>query len=308
MQTLIIAVPYYNNSHFIPLQIYSCQKYLKNCNWKLLILDDSNDTTVNALTREKEDIQSVCNKHKDECIYFKIPQTLHNVSDDGWRRHRDVCTYLTSVIAPKYAATFDYMMIFDADMCFIDIFDFPEIVGDCDIIGPRRKQWLGDCQCSAKFKVFDFFWTHCCFLNLKRITNIHEIDLRVIPNTTCDTGSMIYKFLIDNPQYKLKFHEFTTGFEMIEPLDFEFFYNNRIIHFGSGSLWNPNDKYHTGDTYRSKFDRFIQTVQMGLTETDREHIIKQNSAIWHPKQKYQLEHPSQYCTPDEFRDFLNYSR
>jgi hypothetical protein len=308
MQTLLIAVPYYNNSHFIPLQIYSCQKYLKNCNWKLLVLDDSNDTTVNVLTHEKEDIQSVCKKYAEDCIYFKIPQTLHKASDSAWIRHRDICTYLMSTVAPTYAATFDYLMIFDADMCFIDTFDFPEIVDNCDIIAPRRKQWLGDNQCSTQFKVFDFFWTHCCFLNLKRITNIHELDMGAVPRTSCDTGSMIYRFMIDNPQYKLKFHEFSTGNELIEPLNFEFLYNNRIIHFGSGTLWNPDDKHMMGDKYKYKMDRFIQTVHTGLTETDREHIAKQNTDIWYPNRKYQLEHPSQYCTPDEFRQFLSYAR
>ena len=65
---IIFFVPYFNNSHFIDIQIKSFKKYLKNCNWKLCVIDDSNESTTNVITNVKENIQQICSNYKDDII------------------------------------------------------------------------------------------------------------------------------------------------------------------------------------------------------------------------------------------------
>ena len=122
MKRLLIVSPYYNNSHFIPLQFYSFNNHIKNCTWNLLALDDSKDSTTNILTGVKENIQKVCTDISDSILYEKIPQEIHNGSTDGPRRHRGIMTYFFKILLQKYT-DYDYLLFYDADMCFIKDID-----------------------------------------------------------------------------------------------------------------------------------------------------------------------------------------
>lgn len=300
MKRLLIVSPYYNNSHFIPLQVYSFNKHIKNCSWNLLALDDSKDTSINIVSDSKEDIRKVCTETSDSILYEKIPQEIHNGSNDGLKRHQNVMTYFFKYILSKYSS-FDYLLFYDADMCFIKDIDVEEIMNNCVITGPLRIQWLGNRQWSTEFKRFKYLWVHCCFFNIKTISNLNEINMMMIPGTTCDTGSMMIKFLLDNPQYKIKYQEHSVGPEMIEGLNFEFFYNNSIIHFGSGTLWNS---YIGKDIYMKKLDEFRRIVNSGLSEQDNELIIKMNDKRWYGEREATLNHTSPYCSEEEIRHHL----
>ena len=70
MLKLVIISPYYNNSHFIDLQILSFRKHLKNCEWKFVVVDDSHEDTINVLTRTKENILEKCNEYPNEIDYI----------------------------------------------------------------------------------------------------------------------------------------------------------------------------------------------------------------------------------------------
>ena len=299
--SLLIVAPYYNNSHFIPLQMLSFDKYIKDVTWKLLVLDDSTDTTVNCLTGKKEDIQSVCYSDS-RILYEKIPSAIHRGSRDGPTRHRNILNYFYKLLLTKYKSSFEKLLFFDADMCFTRDVYVTDLMDGCAIAAPRRKQWLGMQQCSPLFKVFDYLWVHCIFFDLKKVTNLEIIDMSAVPRTTCDSGSMIKKFMIDNPSYTVKYHTFSTGNELIEGIDCEFFYDNQLIHFGSGSRW---DDGASTALYISKFNNFKRIVTEGLSAADEELIRISNEKTWKPKQTYQLNHPSKYCTDDEFMRFIS---
>lgn len=300
---LLIAIPHYNDSHFLPLQILSFNKYIKNCTWKVLVLDDSTNTTLNSLTKQKENLKKICDDYS-EIIYHKIPQSIHVGANLGTVRHPEVLNYLFKTVLCKHKHNYDYLLVFDADMCMIKPFDVPQIVENYDIIGQKRIQWLGKIQCDPNTKTLEYFWIHCCFYNLNTIKNIHNIDMSVIPNTTCDTGSMIVDFLIDNPQYKLKHYETRMG-EIIEPDNFEYFYDYMIIHFRTGSLWDGGHNYPTHELYKIKFNLMIKYVNNGLSE-DQELILRAtDEKQWGSIRKKYAPLTFNKCTNIEFKKFIN---
>ena len=162
---IIFFIPYFNNSHFIDIQIKSFKKYLKNCNWKLCVIDDSNENTINVLSNIKENIENVCKNHKDDVIYTKFNQNQHttnNVTD----RHCNILNFTIKNLSQYFKHNFDYMCLLDADMCFIEIFDTKEELSGYDIIAPKRIQWLSNIQISNS-PIFEYIWVHNCFFNLK---------------------------------------------------------------------------------------------------------------------------------------------
>ena len=90
---IIFFVPYFNNSHFIDIQIKSFKKYLKNCNWKLCVIDDSNESTTNVITNVKENIQQICSNYKDDIIYYKFNQGLHK-SRNTTDKHCNILNFI----------------------------------------------------------------------------------------------------------------------------------------------------------------------------------------------------------------------
>lgn len=277
---ILFVSPYHNNSHFISVQINSFKKYLKNCSWKLLVLDDSLENSKNIITNELEDIKTECLKYEDYCIYHKVPQDIHT-SQDGPYRHRAVLNYMIQTIPQVYKDEFEYMASFDADMCLVKEFDVEKELLNYDIIAPKRIQWLGQIQLCDNFPIFEYIWVHCCFFNLKTIENINEIKLNGIPNTSADTGSMIIEFLWNNPKYKIKYLNFLSGSEYISSLfNFEFFYNNTFIHFVTGSNWQIFNS-----NYNEKFTFYKQLIERGLSIEDENKIENENISKWYPQRE-----------------------
>lgn len=280
---IIFFIPYYNNSHFIEIQIKSFKKYLKNCNWKICVIDDSNDTTINFLSKQKENIYDICVKHSDVLIYHKFNQALHSYTD-ATNKHCTILNYIVQQMASEYVNSYDYMCLFDADMAFIEDFDVNEELKGYDIIGPKRIQWLSNVQISPT-PIFEYIFVHNCFFNLKTITNLNTMKLNRIPNTTCDTGSMIIEFFHNNPQYKIKFIKFSTGAERIENLyNFEFFWNNKIIHFLGSTNWE-NITFNTDKhpyLYMDKYNKMNDIVENGLNNSEKEIIENTYINKWNP--------------------------
>lgn len=277
---IVICVPYFNNSHFIDIQIKSFKKYLKNCNWKLFVIDDSNENTKNVLSNMKENIQEVCSKYKDDVIYAKFNQKLHN-SNNSIVKHCDILNSVVKFLSQSFKYHYDYVCLFDADMCFIEDFDAKEELSGYDIVGPKRIQWLSNIQISNS-PIFEYLWVHNCFFNLKTITNIQDINFNTIKNTTADTGSMIIEFLYNNPHYKIRFLNFSSGFERIPNLyNFEFFWNKKIIHFCSGTLWAGEQNRFLHISYKDTFNEFCKITENGLTDEQKEIIEKTYSEKWY---------------------------
>jgi hypothetical protein len=268
MIKLLIVSPYYNNSHFIDLQILSFRRNLKNCQWKFVVVDDSNEDTINLLTKTKENILEKCKKYPDEIDYVKFEKSDKN--KPGNLKHLDVLNFIIQEVSQTYKNDYDYLLSLDADMCFIKNFYCHSELDGYDIIGPKRIQSLNRNQLCEGCLVFDYFWVHLCFFNLKTITNISSMSLNFIPNTTCDTGSMMLEFLTNNPQYKLKYLPFSDGTAIKGFYRFETFYNNTILHFYTGSLWNTYKEHE----YLELFNIFRDKVINGLTNKD-EQIIEE---------------------------------
>jgi hypothetical protein len=283
---IIFFIPYYNNSHFIELQIRSFRKYLKKCNWKVCIIDDSNNDTLNVLSNTKENIFNECLKYPSEIIYHKFDQNIHQ-SSNATDKHCTILNYIVQKLSAKYNDEYDYMCLFDADMCFIEEFDANLELENYDIIGPKRIQWLSNVQLSNA-PIFDYIFVHNCFFNLKTITNLNTMNLSRIPSTTCDTGSMIVEFFYNNPNYKIKFMNFSAGAERIsEFYNFEFFWNKKIIHFLTSTMWD-NQQYNTNRypyTYTEKLNKMSEIVDRGLNDTEKEIINKTYETLWIPNSR-----------------------
>lgn len=270
---ILIVSPYYNNSHFMEIQLLSFKKYLKNCYWKLLVLDDSKENTINVLTNTKENIKGECCKY-EEVVYHKFPQNLHTYGNNS-QRHIDVLNYMIQNITQIYKEDYDYILSFDADMCFIEEVDVEKEVMGYDIIGPKRTQWLSNKQASNS-PYYTLFWVHCCYFNLKTIKNITDMKFDTIPNTTTDTGAMMVEFLYNNPQYKLKYQQFTTGSERINDIyKFEFLNDNKYIHYGTATLWNIDTNRYKNQTYNQLFGKFKEIVINGLTNEEKKLIKRE---------------------------------
>ena len=281
---LLIVSPYYNNSHFMEIQLLSFKKYLKSCSWKLLVLDDSNKNTMNVLTKTKENIKTECDKY-EEVIYHKFPQKLHT-SSNNTQRHIDVLNYMIKNITQIYKEDYDYLLSFDTDMCFIQEVDLKKEVAGYDIIGPKRVQWLSNKQASNS-PYYTLFWIHCCYFNLKTIKNITDIKFNCIKNTTTDTGAMMVEFLYNNPQYKLKYLQFTTGAEWIKGIyNFEFYNDNKFIHYGTGTLWYTDNNKYKNLSYKQCFNKFKELVINGLTNEQKKIINKEYEENIKKKHEY----------------------
>jgi len=296
---ILFCVPYFNNSHFIDIQIKSFKKYLKVCNWKLCVIDDSNEDTINVMSNTKENILNACLKHKDDIIYFKFDQNLHKINNST-DKHCDILNFIIQNISQCFKNNFDFICIFDADMCFVEKFDVAEELSGYDIIAPKRIQWLSNIQISDS-PIFEYLWVHNCFFNLKTISNIQDINLNRIQNTTTDTGSMIIEFLYNNPHYKIKFLNFSSGSEIIPDLySFEFYWNRKIIHFGSGTLWYGEQKRFLSISYEDTFNIFCKITENGLTREQKEIIEKTYSEKWY---EFHKKFVGTNCTK---QDLINY--
>lgn len=294
MKVLFIA-PYYNNSHFIRVQIKSFTKYLKGCEWKLLVLDDSKPDTLNILTNKLENIEEECKKYPQQVIYHKYP--LHHPIDKGVERHRDVLTYLFKTITPLYKDEYDYLASFDADMCFIKEFDVEKELTGYDIIGPKRIQSLGMIQLDPKAPLFTYFFVHCCFFNMK--LDLHTMSMDGIPNTSTDTGAMMVQFMRKHPNMKLKFYEFSSGCEGIPAMNgFEFFNRNTFFHFKCGSRWAAS---HRPYSYQEDIDKFNEYLDNGLTLEDEEKIEEERIRKYYSK--YIRFFEGKFATEEDFRRF-----
>jgi hypothetical protein len=195
------------------------------------------------------------------------------------------------------------MSIFDADMCFIEDFDIEKELNNYDIIAPKRIQWMYNIQMVPEAPIFDYIWVHCCFFNLKTIINITSINLFAISNTTCDTGSMIVEFFYNNPQYKIKYLNFSAGSERINDLfNFEFFWNFKVLHFTSGSVWD-NHQYNTHSvpySYQEKMKKMYTIVEHGLSDSDRIIVDNAYNTKWY---EFHKKFTGTYATK---QDLINY--
>jgi hypothetical protein len=172
------------------------------------------------------------------------------------------------------------MSLFDADMCFIEDFDVLKELENYDIVSPKRIQWLSNVDIND-LTIIEYIWAHCCFFNLKTITNINEINLHSIPNTNCDTGSMIVEFLFNNPHYRIKYLNLSAGFEQIPDLyNVEFFWNFKVIHFCSGSMWYKLLTGYNINDVQLRFEKFTNLVEKGLDENDMAIINKAYDEKW----------------------------
>jgi hypothetical protein len=281
---IIFCVPYYNNSHFLDIQILSFKKYLKNCDWKLCVIDDSTSATINVLSRTTENVKETCSKFCDDIIYYKFDQNLHK-SNNPTDKHCNILTFIVRNLSQDIKSNFDYVCLLDADMCFIEDFDPNTELSGYDIIAPKRIQWLSNIQLSDS-PIFEYLWVHNCFFNLKTITNMQDINLNRIINTTTDTGSMILEFIHNNPHYKIKYLNFSAGNEIIPNLySFEFFWNRKIIHFWSGTLWDGLHSRFLSVSYNDTFNIFCNIVNNGLTDIQKEIIEQRYSEKWYDVHK-----------------------
>ena len=272
---ILFICPYYNNSHFLSIQVNSFKKYLKNCEWKILVIDDSENNTINTYSQKRENIFEECNKYNEYVYYLKYPYA-HNTRDVP-TKHRQILNFIVGELSNKYKNEYDYIASFDADMCLINNFDAKKELEGFDIIGPKRIQSLGNYQLAPDVPLLTYFWVHCCFFNIKTITNLHTMSMDNIPNTTTDTGGRMIEFMFNNPQYKYKFLGFNSGHERLPSLNgFEFFYNNTFIHFMSGSLWLSERNCN----YIEDINKFNYLILNGLNKHDEEIIESDTNKIY----------------------------
>ena len=90
-------------------------------------------------TNVKENIQQICSNYKDDIIYYKFNQGLHK-SRNTTDKHCNILNFTIKNLSQYFKNDFDFMCLFDADMCFIEDFDVKEELSGYDIVAPKRIQ------------------------------------------------------------------------------------------------------------------------------------------------------------------------
>ena len=201
---ILFVCCYANNSHYIEFSKKSLDKYLLDCSYDYICLNDaphidSGDedylNICDILTEDKNCYDRIYKNTKiNDFIHIKIPQSIHtkNRKNHSSARHIENFNWFNKnidSIFPLYKK-YDYLCYIDSDAFFCDYIDLNKELNSCDLAGPF-------------IYIRDGFYIHTglFFINLNNVHNFKDINWNNTLNT--DTGSDIYNFIKQNPQYNI---------------------------------------------------------------------------------------------------------
>ena len=281
MKILFVSC-YTNNAHYINYTKKLLDKNLINCSYDFICLNDAPDTNngdenylniVDMLSGETNSYEKIYNETIDNnFIHIKIPQSIHikDRPNHGGPRHIENLNWFNQNIEkifPLYKE-YDYICHIDSDAFFCEFIDLNKELDNCDLAGPF-------------IYIYNGFYIHtgCFFINTKTVTNMKNINWNNTMGT--DTGSDIFNFIKNNPQYKIKklghYDGYNTNYWKqnnhtifkleIPDIDdnnyklIDKWFNEKVIHFRSGSCFGVGSLKHRNENrlflYNKKWEAFI---------------------------------------------------
>ena len=284
MKILFVAC-YVDNSHFIDVMRENLNKYLLNCTYDFVCLNDAPDIKNN-----EENVLKICDifsgmensfdliferAMSNNFIHIKIPQNIHEDNkrlNHGGPRHIENLNWFNSnikTLIPNYKE-YDFLCHIDSDCIIRSEIDLNTELNGYDIAGPFIYVYSN----------FYYIHTGLFFINLKTVLNMYEI--RWDNTMGSDTGSDIGNFIVKNPQYKIKKLGHYDGYSKnnniinnhtIISLDIididdnvykliDTWFDYRFIHFRTGSCFGVGTYRHRSNErinlYRIKYEAFLK--------------------------------------------------
>ena len=171
----------------------------------------------------------------------------------------------------KLDKNYDYICHIDSDAMFVNYIDLNKELENCDLAGPFIYIENGY-----------YIHTGLFFINVKTVLNFKDINWSNTKGT--DTGSDIYNFIKNNPQYKIKKLGHYDGYSenyaicnghTIVSLDIpdinddfykliDVWFNGNVLHFRGGSCFGVGcNKHRTNDRlffYKKKMEAFTKNI------------------------------------------------
>jgi len=210
MKVLFVS-QYINNGFYIPVTKQTMDKYIKNCEYEFICLNDApelgkdQDFVISSgkkiqfcrmLTgdldcfNEIKDNANKCNFH-----HIKIPQDIHIKvrPNHGGARHIEILNYFFKNIDTLFPRIneFDYLCTIDSDAFFTSNIDLKNELEGYDLAGPLI--YINRIKFYPHVGLF--------FINLKTVLNFKEMNF---DNIWKDTGSNLTNFIKRNKKYKIK--------------------------------------------------------------------------------------------------------
>ena len=284
MTNILFVSCYVDNSHWMTLTKKTLDKYLIDCSYKFICLNDAPDIQTgdenylqicDIIDGSQNCYEKIFNQTiQNGFIHIKVPQHIHvkNRPNHGGPRHIENLNWFNSNIDTLYPdyKNFDYICHIDSDAFFIDFISLKNELDGFDLAGPFIYLNSNDY----------YIHTGLFFINIKTVKNMKDINWN---NTQCtDTGSEIVNFIKNNPTYKIKKLGHYNGYSQenwienghtIIKLDIDgmndndyklidCWFDKKVIHFRAGSCFGVGTNTHRNDdrliTYNKKLEAFTK--------------------------------------------------
>lgn len=282
---ILFVCCYINNSHYMDMTRKYLDKFLVNISYDYICLNDApniiNDEEdyleiCDILTGDSNCYYKIMNKaEENNFIHIKIPQNIHikDRPNQGGPRHIENLNWFNQnidTLYPKYK-NYDYICHIDSDAMFVNYIDLNKELENCDLAGPFIYIENGY-----------YIHTGLFFINVKTVLNFKDINWSNTKGT--DTGSDIYNFIKNNPQYKIKKLGHYDGYRenngicnghTIVSLDIpdindnfykliDVWFNGYVLHFRGGSCFGVGcNRHRTKDSlffYKKKMEAFTKII------------------------------------------------
>ena len=284
MTNVLFVSCYVDNSHWMTLTKKTLDKYLIDCSYKFICLNDAPNIQAgdenylqicDIIDGAQNCYEKIFNQTiQNGFIHIKVPQHIHvkNRPNHGGPRHIENLNWFNSNIDTLYPdyKNFDYICHIDSDAFFIDFISLKNELDGFDLAGPFIYLNSNDY----------YIHTGLFFINIKTVKNMKDINWN---NTQCtDTGSEIVNFIKNNPTYKIKKLGHYNGYAQkywienghtIIKLDIDgmndndyklidCWFDKKVIHFRAGSCFGVGTNTNRNDdrliTYNKKLEAFTK--------------------------------------------------
>ena len=275
MKILFISC-YANNGHYIDYTKKTLDKYLINCDYDYICLNDAPDIQngdenylkiCDILTGENDCYKKILDKtNQNNFVHIKIPQSIHikDRPNHSGPRHIENLNWFNQNIEQLYPnyVNYDYICHIDSDAFFVNYVDIGKELENIDLAGPF-------------IYIRDGFYIHTglFFINVKTVKNMNEIHWDNTMGT--DTGSDIFNFIKKNPQYIIKKFGHYDGYSSnytrenhhtIISLDIpdiddknykliDVWLNKNVVHFRAGSCFGVGCHRHRNGNRLEKYNK-----------------------------------------------------
>lgn len=283
---ILFVCCYVDNSHWMDLTKKTLDKYLIDCSYEFICLNDAPDIKngdenylqiCDIIDGETNCYEKILNKTiQNKFTHIKVPQNIHikDRPNHGGPRHIENLNWFNSnieILYPEYK-NFDFLCHIDSDAFFRDYISLEKELEGFDLAGPFI--YLN----SYKY----YIHTGLFFINIKTVKNMKDIRWDNTQDT--DTGSDIANFIKNNPTYKIKKLGHYNGYSQQNWIEnghtniklvmddfndndndyklIDCWFDKKVIHFRGGSCFGVGTHLNRNDSrllkYNKKFEAFTK--------------------------------------------------